>query len=462
MTRLPKSFALCGLAVWWLLVPRTASGQAVPAQRVTLPVAVELAIRNYPALQESRARAEAASQTVAVAETAYLPRLDALVQLNRATHNNVFGLLLPQSVIPPISGPVLGTRSADSVWGSAAGVLLSWEAVDFGVRKANVDAARRQTEAARAQAALSELDVAAAAADAFLTVLAAEEGVRAAQANVDRLRVFADAVTALVRAQLRPGADESRAVAELALARNQLSLAAQQHALAIATLAGATGLPGTEITADATGVMELPTVMASAAAVASHPAVQADAAAVEAVRARERALGRAFLPRLTLQGAVSGRGSDAQVPGVITGASAFRVPNWALGAVVSFPVFDVFSSGAQKNVEVQHEAAARARQEQTRQNVATAQARARALVNASAEIAKNTPVARAAAVEAESRARARYDAGLASVTEVADAQRLLAQAEADNAVARLSMWRALLAVAQASGDLRPFLSQLTP
>ena len=48
---------------------------------------------------------------IQLARTAYLPRVDALAQVNRATRNNVFGLLLPQGVIPAISGPVLGTKA---------------------------------------------------------------------------------------------------------------------------------------------------------------------------------------------------------------------------------------------------------------------------------------------------------------------------------------------------------------
>ena len=78
-------------------------------------------------------------------------------------------------------------------------------------------------------------------------------------------------------------------------------------------------------------------------------------------------------------------------------------------------------------------------------------------MKAAAEIASNTPIERQAATEAESRARARYQAGLANITEVAEAQRLLAQAEADDALARLAVWRALLATAQARGDLSAFL-----
>src|SRR5438477_204280 len=149
-----------GRHLWWIglaclgcvLHHADAAAQGPSGGPLTLNDAIQLALKNYPAIQESRARAQAAEEGIGVARTAYLPRLDMIWQENRATTNNVFGLLLPQSVVPSMSGPVLGTRSlGDSVWGSAAGVLLSWEAVDFGQRRAGVDVARAQTELARNQ-----------------------------------------------------------------------------------------------------------------------------------------------------------------------------------------------------------------------------------------------------------------------------------------------------------------------
>ena len=88
--------------------------------------------------------------------------------------------------------------------------------------------------------------------------------------------------------------------------------------------------------------------------------------------------------------------------------------------------------------------------------------KARALMKAATDIARNTPIELQAATANESQARARYQNGLANVIEVAEAQRLLAQAEADDAVARLGVWRALLATAQAHGDLTSFLEQIRP
>ena len=64
----------------------------------------------------------------------------------------------------------------------------------------------------------------------------------------------------------------------------------------------------------------------------------------------------------------------------------------------------------------------------------------------------------AAARQSEAQARARYDAGLASIIEIADAQSLLAQAEVQDELARVDIWRALLAEAVAQGDLAPFLA----
>src|ERR1035438_4054764 len=81
----------------------------LPAQ-LTLAQAVEEALHNYPAVRVSQEQINAAAAGIRLARTAYLPRVDAVAQVNRATRNNVFGLLLPQNVIPSMSGPVIGSH----------------------------------------------------------------------------------------------------------------------------------------------------------------------------------------------------------------------------------------------------------------------------------------------------------------------------------------------------------------
>lgn len=56
-------------------------------------------------------------------------------------------------MIPAISGPVREAATIASAWGSAAGLLFSWEPFDFGLRKANVALTRTLERQARAGAA---------------------------------------------------------------------------------------------------------------------------------------------------------------------------------------------------------------------------------------------------------------------------------------------------------------------
>jgi outer membrane protein len=83
-------------------------------------------------------------------------------------------------------------------------------------------------------------------------------------------------------------------------------------------------------------------------------------------------------------------------------------------------------------------------------------AQATAILDGAYRVADNTPVALNAARDAEQQATARYQAKLATADDVAQAQRLLEQAEIDDAVARLEVWHAILDYAYALGDLTLF------
>lgn len=443
-------------------IPPPAFAQQTPPPRLTLNAAVELALRNHPAVREARAGSAAASGEIAVARTAYLPRLDLLWQANRATRNNVFGLLLPQPVIPAVSGPVLGTETLDGVWSSAGGLLLSWEAVDFGRRAASIDMARAESTAADAQRSVTELDIASAATDAFLGVLAADATLEAARANVERLSVFTESVRALVDNQLRAGAERSRAEAELAAARNRLIEAERNAELARVALAEALGAPGTRLEIDGGALLQMPSKPSSVSSdPATHPRAVAADAQVNVARARDRVLDTAYLPRLEVQSAVSGRGVSRQIDGSPAGgALGLDVPNWAVGLSVTFPSLEIFRTQARRRVEASRLEAASAHYDRTVQTLQTQEARARAVTAAAFRIAANTPQQLQAARDTDAQARARYDAGLTTVIEVAEAQRLLADAEAQNAVANLAVWRALLAEAVLKGDVQSFLDQL--
>ena len=105
---------------------------------------------------------------------------------------------------------------------------------------------------------------------------------------------------------------------------------------------------------------------------------------------------------------------------------------------------------------------AAAHYDQTLQTLRSQNLRAHAITEAAFQIAANTPQQLDAARQTNAQAQARYDAGLTSVVEVAEAQRLLAAAEAENAVASLAVWRALLVEAVLAGDVQSFLKTVEP
>lgn len=444
---------------------RVTAQEARPTM-LTLEIAVELAQRNYPAIRVAQAQAAAIGGEIDLARNAYLPRLEVDWQNTRGTRNNVFGQFFPQTAIPPISGPLLANSSfSDSAWGSGGGIILSWEPFDFGLRKAGVELADRLNKEGEARVAVTRLDVATAAADAFLKVVAATQAVNAAQGNVDRMEAFSGAVHVLVDNQLRPGVDASRTDAEMGAARNALIQAKQLAALASLALAEAVGLAGQTIEVQTGPLLEplpvtTPTTVATPANdLSAHPLALNRKASLDIILARQKVLDRSFFPRFNWHTALFGRGSGARVDGSIFNTHGFYpdTANWATGLTITFTPSDFFNLRSRRRQETNYFVAEQARYDQTLQQLKTEEATAKALFESAKEFADNAPRQLQAAQETELRVRKRYEAELGTVTDVAEAQRLLTQAEVASALARLSLWRARLAEARAKGDLKPFL-----
>lgn len=447
----------CALAA----TPPVAAQVPPPAFPVTLQQAIQYATDNYPAIRASMARVSAQQSGVDLARTAYLPRLDWSLQVNHATRNNVPGLLLPGTVTPAISGPASDSSSSSTIWGTANALLMSWEAFDFGLRGASVDVARAQVARATAGAELTRLEVGIGTADAFLRLAAASETVRAARANVERQQVFANSVAVLVKNQLRPGADDSRSQAELALARIQVIQAEQAEQMARANLAQWLGVPPAAVQIAEGPLLTMPPAVPSApAAPMTHPLAETQMATVESSRAVQQVLGRSFYPRVNLQSAFSLRGTGASASGTNFGGSHgldFDTPNWAVGVTATFPLFDWFSLRQRRRIEADTERAEEATYERIVRQLTAQSEQARAEMDGARRVAENTPIQLNAARVLEQQSRARYDAGLTTIIDVADSQRLLLQAEVGDAVARLGVWRALLADAAARGDISELL-----
>ena len=244
-----------------------------------------------------------------------------------------------RSSAPTISAPPGAAPSA---------VLVSWEPFDFGLRRANVAAASALEPNPKPALKRTEFEVAVATADAYLTLAAAQETVRAAQAGVDRADVLLRTITALVNAQLRPGADASRAEAELAAARTQLIQAQQAVDVARATsravrrhrarpdrprrLAGLLQLPPEQTLAAARHRQRIPS--RSSRTPPSKQTLGADSALWNAP------ISRASICRAPPTPAAPAPRPTADILGGLNGLAP-NVQNYALGFTVTFPIVDL-------------------------------------------------------------------------------------------------------------------------
>ncbi|MCU1277159.1 MAG: outer rane efflux protein, partial [bacterium] len=342
-----RAFALLAL------VAATVHAEERPAAPLTLDQAVAFALAHHPALQVESATEEARRAQVSVARSGYLPSVDLALEINGGTGNVLRGSLLPMTGIPSVSGPPTGRSFSDASLGTTVGIGARWDALGLIEKMALVDAALAEQIQARAAIDVRRLAVAFGAAEQFLEVVTRAETVRAARASVDRARIFDTIVEALTKQELRPGADASRAQAELALAATQLIRAEQGEAVSRTELARALGIAGEHVDIAVGNLLTAP-VGAQPASATKHPLVRDAEAAVRSAQSRKRAVELQYLPRLDLFAALWVRGSglsSGTLPASPGAGIVPDTPNWLTGLCVTWPALEMVTVRARALVE---------------------------------------------------------------------------------------------------------------
>ncbi len=443
--------------------------QSVISKPFTLRGAVEYAQQNYPNILKGQSQMRAADRNVTVQKiTEYMP--DSLLQYQElfASHNKLSQVFFGSPVFPAISGPAVGTSSLSSYFFSAGGVSLDWAPLDFGLHKARIQLAKKLSEQTKSNYSATELDVGLTAANAFLDSVIAIEQVKAAEQNVISFDQFSKIVEAQVKASLKPGADESLALAQLANARNDLIRAEMSRDLAFANLANAMGLGGRMVDIDASGIADKkePAQIQKATPVFEQvPIFKAANSVVLSAMAQKKVLDKEYYPVIHMLGGfnlrssglspiVPGRRQDTNVAGVLP-----VIPNYQLALIVNWNFLDVFRLHQEKRVQQERIYQQQQESNLVMQNLRTQDVQARARVKAALALAENMPIQVQASVIATHQAEARYKTGLGSVAQVAQANEVLAQSRVQEAIAKVGVWRALLSVASTHGDLHPLLSE---
>ncbi|HZO80551.1 MAG TPA: TolC family protein [Candidatus Binataceae bacterium] len=463
LQRLPG--VLLAAALFWTTVARAQTPGDQLQQPLTLKEAVNYALAHHPRLRTQIGLEEAAAAKLGIARSEYIPTGYVGLQENRATGNVVPGAHFNMEGIPPIAGPPRDRVFDSGMWGSTAGLSLSYDIAHLTQKMALVDASLADRRSAQAGVDAEALSVAFGAADAFAAAVQADRQLAAAHAALKRAQVFQNTVDALVRSGLRPGADAARAAAETAAAERNLIKSEEQKGLSEEQLAEALGAAGEPVQiVPGRLATRLPPEEASAVSISVHnPSIVSAEQSVHAARDREHAAILEYIPRIEIAAALFGRANGLFTGGANLGFAQGVVPdtpNWAAGVVITIPILEYPAIRAQADLAKAEKKIASAHRSEIVQQIQTQVDSARTILKAAFRTAKETQIELDSSHAAVEQAEARYRAGLYGVDPVAESLRLLAQAEADDAVARVEVWRAKLLLARAVGDMGPLLKSI--
>jgi outer membrane protein TolC len=425
------------------------AAQEPASVRITLDDAIQQGIANSQHLAEMRARERAAAATVASRDAADTPIVSAQAGYTRTNHVDEFAIAIPNQpprVVYPDIPDNYRTR-----------LDLQWPIYTGG----RIDALDR---AARAEASAAGSDLAAARADLRLEVTRAFWALVTADETAGVLRRSLDAIDAQV-ADLRtrfgqgliPPNDVSSAEAQQARQRLLATQAANQRAIAEADLRRLTGneAPG-RLEPDPSTAGSLPDVTSKtqevasliAAAVNARPERQGLRYRETAAREQIKASAAAWKPQISLGG---GYDYARPNPRIFPRTTDWRT-SWDASVNVSWTLWDGGRRAADRALAVANAAAIEARLADFDRSL-TFEVRQRRLELESslAGIGAADEEVRAAA-DSERVVNERYRAGVATPTDVLEAQVARLQAELDRTRAIADARLAQARLARATGQ----------
>src|SRR5205814_2883893 len=121
-----------------LIIYSEATAQVPADTLIKLNDVVQLAEQHYHLLKARKYDADAAAKNVDVTKYSRLPTIDATYQAGFGTANNLTGIFYPYGILP-MTGPPSSTNGFTPATGSAASILLNWQALTFGQREAQIN-----------------------------------------------------------------------------------------------------------------------------------------------------------------------------------------------------------------------------------------------------------------------------------------------------------------------------------
>jgi outer membrane protein TolC len=446
----------------WLLPSRTlavsilalarvagATGTAAPPA-MTLPEAIAYARAHHPSIASSRARVAVATASAEIPRARWLPTAAVGLEILVGTTNNTTA---SYTALPGIALPRIGATkvTSEGAWGprpsTVAALGIGQELFDFGRIAAWSAASDALVRAERFGVDSNRLSVDLGVSQGYFAVLGAHEIVKASDQAYERARAHRDEAAAKVTAGLRPAIDLTRASADFARYEVGRTRARGGLLAAQGAFAAAVGMSGSVL--DARGeppplgaLPPLSTVLD--VVISRHPDLARQLSRIDAAAAEARAIESDGRPEASLGASLSGREGGAEPssgePGRFNGWIP-DVPNWDVAVTLAWPFLDGVRSARVRAAE-ERARTAQAELAVTRSELLASARDLYATVQLADASLLSLQHASDAAHANYAQAEARFQGGLATTVELADAEALRTQAEIELAIGRFELFRA--------------------
>ncbi|MBL7724801.1 MAG: TolC family protein [Chitinophagaceae bacterium] len=456
-----KPLVICSLLTVQLFLGKVIA-QTLPDTVLQLKDALRLSEERYHLLKSKKLEADAATKYVDVIKYSKLPTIDASYQANIATANNLTGMFYPNGLLP-ISGPPSVANQYSPATGSAASVLMNWQAVTFGQRDAqvNVSIAEANSKQTEWQQALffHKINVI----SSYLDVILAYEKINIHQQNIERVNTNLKQSRVLANSGIKPGVDTALFLSELSKAKIELLNTQRQSQLSQLILAQLIGIDAMPVPSDTSFLNKLPTgIYSTDTSFSTNPVVQLAQSYFEVNKSREVLLKKSYLPKLNVWGTGFARGSGFQPDGTIktwSGLGLNRV-NYGAGVQLVFPLMKYGEVKKQLQQQNLLSKAALERIEESKSILTMQQRIANITFNNSIAVAKETQQQLKSGRYAFIAMQTRYNTGLVNFSDLIQAQYNLLKAELDSRIAYWDAWKGLLLQTAVKGDESIFLNAI--
>lgn len=442
------------------------SPAGVSAQQRALSIrdVVSLIPTGQPGMRAYKEQAAAAGYDAELARNTLVPNLTAGYQAGYATDNNITGMSYP-GLLMPISGPVAAHSSGTIVPGTALAAFVQWTPLTFGQRAAAVERASAQWRLAGSFYDNALFQQRYAGILVYLDILYLQKLYRVQQANIDRTRTGLEQSLVLTREGLRPGLDTVQFQSLLAQAVMEQLGTRRLYESQVLELCRLTGLPARpdELTfPDTLMTVRLPSAPDTSGGFSRNPGYQYRQAQVAFSAAALKEVERGWRPKLELWANAYSRGSGIEPSGVIDRAEGWELyrSNYGGGLQLSFPILQFSKVNIQKK---QYRALLRADEDQLSQEAINLQRQVETAefnYRQNLLIAGQAPVQSRAARLSYEGLRLSYQSGLVDFTRLTQGQYQLLNAEMMETGSYLQVWRSMLDIGVAKGDLDLFINQV--